>query len=181
MNFHCWAASITSALIIYTCTACTHPTSSITTAPTMSLASSPTRSYIVRLKPGQDVKAELEALARAHHLQAASIVSVVGSLTNVALRFANKPETTTLTGHFEVVAMSGYLAANEFHCHLAVSDGEGKTLGGHLMAGNRVYTTLVVVIQEHLGLRYRREFDPTSNYQELVIDEVETMTPPVTK
>ena len=140
-------------------------------------SSTTTRSYIIRLKPGQDVKAELEALARAHHLQAATIVSVVGSLTDVALRFANKPETTTFTGHFEVVAMSGYLAANEFHCHLAVSDGEGKTLGGHLMEGNRVYTTLVVVIQEHLGLRYRREFDATSNHQELVIDEVEAATP----
>ena len=134
------------------------------------VTSSSIRSYVVRLKPGQDVKAELEALAREHHLQAASIVSVVGSLTDVALRFANKPETTTLSGHFEVVAMSGYLAAHEFHCHLAVSDGEGKTLGGHLMAGNRVYTTLVVVIQEHVGLRYRREFDPTSNFDELIIE-----------
>ncbi len=180
MTVHRWTSSITSALIICACARATPPTS---TAPTMPLASSPTRSYIIRLKPGQDVKAELEALARAHHLQAASIVSVVGSLTDVALRFANKPETTVLTGHFEVVAMSGYLAANEFHCHLAVSDGEGKTLGGHLMEGNRVYTTLVVVIQEHLGLRYRREFDPTSNHQELVIDEIASVTPhsPATK
>ncbi|HPH64420.1 MAG TPA: DNA-binding protein [Kofleriaceae bacterium] len=131
--------------------------------------SSDTRSFIVRLKPGQDVKTELEALANANHLQAASIVSVVGSLTNVALRYANQPTTTRLQGHFEVVAMSGYLADGEFHCHLAVSDGEGKTLGGHLMDGNVVYTTLVVVIQEHLQLRYQREFDPKSNYAELVI------------
>lgn len=38
------------------------------------------------------------------------------------------------------------------------------------MDGNVVYTTLVVVIQEHLQLRYRREVDPKSNYAELVID-----------
>lgn len=130
-------------------------------------------SYPVRLKPGQDVKTELEALAKAHHLRAASIVSVVGSLTDVALRFANQSSTTTLTGHFEVVAMSGYLAEGELHLHMAVSDGDGKTVGGHLMAGCRVYTTLVVVVQEHTRYRYRREHDAESGRDELVIDRVE--------
>jgi predicted DNA-binding protein with PD1-like motif len=129
-----------------------------------------TRALVIRLKPGMDVKAELERLAGAEHLQAASIVSVVGSLTDVALRYANQPTTTTLTGHFEVVAMSGYLAAGEFHCHLAVSDGDGRTVGGHLMDGNRVYTTLVVVIEEHLRYRYRRAFDASTGRDELVIE-----------
>ncbi len=63
----------------------------------MPLASSPTRSYIIRLKPGQDVTAEIEALTRTHHSQAASIVSVVGSLTRVALRFAGKLITCSLS------------------------------------------------------------------------------------
>lgn len=58
----------------------------------MPLASSPTHSYIIRLKPGQDVTAEIEALTRTHHSQAASIVSVVGSLTRVALRFAGSTD-----------------------------------------------------------------------------------------
>jgi hypothetical protein len=38
------------------------------------------------------------------------------------------------------------------------------------MEGNRVYTTLVVSIEEHLDLRYRRAFDPASGYDELVIE-----------
>lgn len=130
-----------------------------------------TRSYIVRLKPGQELKSELTQLARDNGLQAASIVSAVGSLTDVSLRLANQPEATHYAGHFEVVALSGYLAADEFHVHMAVSDGEGRTIGGHVMDGNRVYTTLVVVIEEHLRFRYRREHDPMSGYDELVIDE----------
>src|SRR5436189_1112217 len=56
------------------------------------------------------------------------------------LRFANKAETTRYSGHFEVVALSGYLAQDEFHLHMAVSDGEGCTMGGHVMEGKRVYT-----------------------------------------
>lgn len=130
-----------------------------------------TRSYIVRLKPGQELKTELARLALEHDLQAASIVSAVGSLTAVSLRLANQPAATHYAGHFEVVSLSGYLAAREFHVHMAVSDGEGKTFGGHVMEGNRVYTTLVVVIEEHLRYRYRREHDAVSGYDELVIDE----------
>lgn len=138
-----------------------------------SVAAPDTRSYLVRLRPGQDVTAELRALATAEHLRAASIVSVVGSLTDVALRYANREETTLLSGHFEVVAMSGYLADGELHLHMAVSDGDGRTVGGHVMDGNRVYTTLVIVVQEHTGYRYRRQFDPVTGRDELVIDPVE--------
>ena len=87
------------------------------------------------------------------------------------LRFANKAETTRYSGHFEVVALSGYLAQDEFHLHMAVSDGEGCTMGGHVMEGNRVYTAVVIAVQENRRLRYRRAFDPASGYQELVIDE----------
>jgi predicted DNA-binding protein with PD1-like motif len=129
-----------------------------------------TRTFVVRLKPGQELKTEITKLARTEDLKAASIVSAVGSLTDVSLRFANQKETTRLAGHFEVVSLSGYLAANEFHVHMAVSDGEGRTIGGHVMDGNLVYTTLVVVIEEHNRWKYRREFDPASNYDELVID-----------
>lgn len=157
MSIPTLACSGRAALFAVTLTAC---------------ASTPpeTRDYVIRLKPGQEVKAELTRLARDNHLKAASIVSAVGSLTDVALRYANQPDTTHLAGHFEVVSLSGYLAANEFHVHMSVSDGAGHTLGGHVMEGNVVYTTLVVVVQEHLRYAYRREFDPSSKYDELVVD-----------
>ncbi len=128
-----------------------------------------TRNFVIRLRPGQELVAELSRLAREEQLQAATVVSAVGSLTEVALRLANKEETTRYAGHFEVVALSGYLADGQFHLHMAVSDGDGRTVGGHVMEGNRVYTTLVIAIQEHGHLRYRREFDAQSGYHELVI------------
>ena len=37
------------------------------------------------------------------------------------------------------------------------------------MDGNRIYTTLVVVIQEHLNYRYLREVDHSTGKAELVI------------
>jgi len=135
-------------------------------------ASTPAKpqTLVVRLKPGQELVHELRELAQREQLRAASVVSAVGSLTDVALRLANKEETTRYSGHFEVVSLSGYLAAGEFHLHMAVSDGDGRTIGGHVMEGNRVYTTLVIAVQEHPHLVYRREFDPASGYPELVIE-----------
>jgi predicted DNA-binding protein with PD1-like motif len=130
---------------------------------------SDTKSYILRLKPGQEVKTELVRFAKENKIEAGAVVSAVGSLTEVALRYANKDATTKLKGHFEVVSLSGYLGQNDFHLHMAVSDGNGKTTGGHVMDGNVVYTTLVLVVQDYQKYRYNREFDPKSGYNELVI------------
>ncbi len=50
-----------------------------------------------------------------------------------------------------------------------VSMTAGRVLGGHLLEGNRVYTTAELVIGELPELEFRRETDPVSTYQELTI------------
>jgi len=151
------------ALLAVVVAALTHSCAGLESAPAQ-------RTFVVRLKPGQELKTELARIAREEGFEAATVTSAVGSLTDVALRLANKEATTLWQGHFEVVSLSGYLAASEFHLHMAVSDGEGRTIGGHVMEGNRVYTTLVVALEEHAAFRYRREFDPASGYDELKIE-----------
>jgi predicted DNA-binding protein with PD1-like motif len=130
-------------------------------------AESEVRSYVVRLAPGQEVQSELQALCRREGLEAASIVSAVGSLSSAHLRFANRNEGTPLQGPFEVTSLSGHLGAEDFHVHAALADGEGKVVGGHVLPGNIVYTTLVVVVQEHRGWRFLRRRDPAYGYLEL--------------
>ena len=51
--------------------------------------------------------------------------------------------------------------------HLAVSDSTGRTIGGHLLDGCRVYTTAEIVLGELPQLEFRREADATFAYQEL--------------
>ncbi|MFO0810426.1 MAG: PPC domain-containing DNA-binding protein [Gemmataceae bacterium] len=130
---------------------------------------SPVVGYAVRLKPGQDLKQELLAFARRHDLKAAAVVTGVGSLTDVALRYANKPDAAKLRGHFEIVSLVGTLDPAGGHLHLSVSDGEGRTVGGHLLDGCVVYTTAEVVIAELTGLTFGREVDPTFGYKELTV------------
>lgn len=127
------------------------------------------RTYALRLSPGQDVRQQLQAFVQAHQVKAAAIVTGVGSLTTVRLRLANQEGATEYRGHFEVVSLVGTLSVNGSHLHLSVSDSTGRTLGGHLLDGNLVYTTMELVVGVLEELDFRRETDPVSTYQELVV------------
>jgi uncharacterized protein len=103
-------------------------------------------------------------------MDAAFVAACSGSLRVAAIRFADRTETTTLNGPFEIVALSGTLSRNGAHLHVTVSDREGKTIGGHLSEGSIVYTTAEVVLVELVDARFRREVDPATGYRELVVD-----------
>lgn len=126
--------------------------------------------HIIRLHPGDDVKLKLEEFVHERKLEAALIVSAVGSLGLAELRYVAQDKTTKLKGPFEVVSLSGTLSASGgSHVHMSISDGTGKTLGGHLMPGNKVYTTLEIGIGELKDKAFKREHDPKSGYEELKI------------
>jgi hypothetical protein len=103
-------------------------------------------------------------------IAAASVASVVGSLKVSVMRYANQKEMITLDGFREVVSLSGTLGATSgSHLHLSVSDGKGATLGGHLGEGSKVYTTLEIVLLAYPDLKFSREVDPRTTYEELSI------------
>ena len=137
--------------------------------PPLVTPSSPLTSYALRLRPGQDLKQSLTAFVEAHHLRAGAVLTCVGSLTDVALRLANQEGPTTYHGHFEIVSLVGTLSTAGSHLHLSVADSTGRTLGGHLLDGCRIYTTAELVLAELPALEFRRETDPTFGYKELTI------------
>ncbi|MBO0939680.1 DNA-binding protein [Fibrella sp. HMF5335] len=140
-----------------------------TAQPTVSAQSSPMTTLSFRLGPGQDLKAVLDELAQKHHVAAGTLLTCVGILTDVALRLANQDGPTVYQGHFEIVSLVGTLSTNGSHIHLAVSDSTGRTLGGHLMAGCKIYTTAEIVVGLLPDLVFTREPDPTFGYKELVV------------
>jgi predicted DNA-binding protein with PD1-like motif len=121
------------------------------------------------LRPGQDVKAELDGLAVERQWEAACVLTCAGSLTRAALRFANREETTVMVGHFEIVALTGTLSMHGSHLHIAIADGDGRVFGAHLMDGNCIYTTAEIVLGIVPGVSFRRIFDPQTGYPELEI------------
>lgn len=125
--------------------------------------------HALRLHPGDDVRAKLEEFVAEQHIHAGFVASCAGSLRVAAIRFADRSEVATIAGPFEIVSLSGTLGVDGSHLHIAVSDGDGKTLGGHLAAGAIVYTTAEIVVGDLTGARFRRETDPATTYKELVI------------
>jgi uncharacterized protein len=126
-------------------------------------------SYSFRLKPDQDLKFELQKFAREKQLKAAAVVSGVGSLRKLNLRLANGKDIRTFEGFHEIVSVTGTLWENGMHVHLSASDAEGRTVGGHLVDGNPIYTTCEIVLIEQKDLKFEREIDPASGYLELVV------------
>ncbi len=141
-----------------------------TAVPTTAAApSSPLKTYALRLRPGQDLKQELTAFVTKNQIWAGAVLTCVGSLTHVALRLANQDNATTYQGHFEIVSLVGTLSTAGSHLHLSVADSSGRTLGGHLLDGCRIYTTAELVLAELPALEFRRETDATFGYKELTV------------
>ena len=140
------------------------------TKPLPPAPSSPTRAYALRLRPGDDLRDGLLAFVAQQGIGAGAVLTCVGSLTVATLRLANQDGPTEYRGHFEIVSLVGTLSATGgSHLHLAVADSTGRTLGGHLLAGCRVYTTAEIVLVALPELDFTRETDPTFGYQELLV------------
>ena len=135
----------------------------------MTLYWSSIQATAIRLLPGVDLKSELAKLATENQLRAASVISVVGSLSEVSLRLANRPEHTKFDGKHEIVSLVGTLSTAGVHLHMSVSNSEGKTFGGHVTEGSKVFTTAEIVIVEMPNLEFTREPCLMSGYRELVI------------
>lgn len=126
----------------------------------------------IRLRPGEDPKAVLDALAADRGWEAAAVLTCVGSLTKAVLRYANQDEAVTLTGHFEIVSLTGVFSRHGGHYHIAISDGEGRAIGAHLMDGSAVYTTAEILLAVLDDAAFLRSFDPATGYEELDIQPV---------
>lgn len=128
---------------------------------------------VKRLKPGDDLRSEIESLVQEIGLRAGVLLSIVGSLKEANIRLANHGETTKLDGPLEIVSGTGTVSDSGLHIHLSVSDFTGKTSGGHLQHGCTVHTTVELVIQDLSGeWIFDRQPCVLSGYKELVPKEL---------
>ena len=127
------------------------------------------RTHAFRLKPGADLRKEIEAYVQANRIEAGWIACGVGSLTDYHLRFANQEAGSRGSGHFEIVSLTGTVSVNGSHLHLSLSDSTGRTVGGHLLAENLVYTTAEIVISESPDHVFTREKDGSTPWEELQV------------
>lgn len=128
------------------------------------------RAIPLRLLPGQDLRAALEAALAEQGAGAAFVLQGIGSLSVAQLRMAGAEQATELRGDLEILTLAGSIAPDGAHLHMAISDAQGRVLGGHVAAGCIVRTTaevLLAVLPDH---RFSRELDSVgSGFRELVV------------
>jgi len=125
--------------------------------------------YTFRLPSGQDLFDSIESFVKEKHIEAGCVLSSVGSLTQAVIRLANRSYHTEYNGYFEIVSMTGTVSIHGSHLHISISDGDGKTIGGHLVSGCKIYTTAEIVLAIFPEIVYKREFAEDSGYEELAV------------
>ncbi|MEO0541471.1 MAG: PPC domain-containing DNA-binding protein [Cyanobacteria bacterium P01_A01_bin.105] len=123
----------------------------------------------LRLNPGEDLKQSLLRYCCDRKIEAAYILSCVGSLRRAVLRFSNQSDGTVLEHTLEILSLAGTLSQHGAHLHMAVSDGGGRVTGGHLMDSSLIYTTAEIVLGIVPNTVFKRETDPLTGYRELTI------------
>mmetsp|Transcript_30912 Transcript_30912/g.71242 ORF Transcript_30912/g.71242 Transcript_30912/m.71242 type:complete len:190 (+) Transcript_30912:173-742(+) len=155
---------------------------------TLQVISGKMNAHCVRLKPGADLVPSLQECAR-QAMEASSsasgsafVLTAVGSLSDVTLRMASAPckdvnqkpspnHVRRWEENFEIVSLVGTFAGDSTkHLHISLSNTEGNTIGGHLVAGT-VFSTAEVVLGTVGGVVFQRKVDPQTGYRELVVSE----------
>jgi len=141
--------------------------------------------HAFRLTPGQDLKKSLLSYAKGAKLEAACVVTCVGSLSKVSLRLANADggkrgsnETVSLEERFEIVSLAGTVSRHGCHLHMSLSDYQGNVVGGHVLDGCVVFTTAEMVLGECVGHVFTRERDDETGFDELVVTTKLAVAPP---
>lgn len=125
--------------------------------------------YTFRLTPGQDLFDSIESFVEQKRIEAGCVLCAVGSLTHTVLRLANRETFSEYVRHFEIVSITGTVSIHGSHLHMSISDGDGVTIGGHLVPGCKIYTTAEIVIAAFSDVIYKREFAEDSGYDELKV------------
>ncbi len=124
----------------------------------------------IRLKPGDDLKQSLLRYCRKQQIEAAFILSGIGSLSKASIRFANQEKATVIESKLEIITLDGTLSQYGAHLHISVSNSEGAVIGGHLMEGTQIFTTGEILLGLVPNIRFMRQLDLETGYHELQVE-----------
>ncbi len=128
--------------------------------------------FPLRLHPGQDLRAALEAVLTqdGDGASAGFVLQGIGSLDVAQLRLAGAEHPLELHGDLEILTLAGSLAPGGAHLHMALADAQGRVVGGHVAPGCIVRTTAEILVAFLPDHEFSREPDLAgSGYRELVV------------
>jgi predicted DNA-binding protein with PD1-like motif len=123
----------------------------------------------LRLNPGDDLRAALDAALAALGAEAAFVLAGIGSLREARVRLAGREAPHHVVGDLEILTLAGTLGAGGSHLHASLADANGHVLGGHVAPGCIVRTTAEILLAVLDDVAFTREPDPATGYAELAI------------
>ena len=123
----------------------------------------------LRLPPGADLGAALEAEVAAHSHRAGFAISGIGSLSGTRLRLAGASKPENLRGDHEILTLNGTVAGDGSQLHMSIADSSGRVMGGHVAHGCIVHTTAEVLLLLLSDWSFDRELDPATGLAELIV------------
>jgi predicted DNA-binding protein with PD1-like motif len=127
----------------------------------------------IRLNPGDDLRAAIEAAVRGADCHAAFVISGIGSLSTAGLRFAGADQPRRFHGDIEILSLAGSIAVDgahsSSHLHMALSTASGEVFGGHVMSGCIVRTTAEILLALLPEWAFSRVPDAATGYLELEV------------
>jgi uncharacterized protein len=126
----------------------------------------------LRLPPDVDLRQTLKSIAHTENITAGIILSGIGSLKTVALRFAGQNTHTTIDGKHEILMIAGTIGTEGTHLHMSVANAQGQVIGGHVVDGCIIYTTAEITIGILPNVQFQRELDQRTGFAELTIGTI---------
>jgi len=131
--------------------------------------------YAIRFEPGEDVLLSLQKFCEENGIGHGVLLSGIGSLQGCSFfdpaELPGKPglygysDPIELPCPIELISMGGIICTDQegkvsLHVHASFADEHGKGYAGHFKEGNRVLTTVELVIGELEHINMSRAVDP---------------------
>jgi uncharacterized protein len=123
------------------------------------------RTFIGSIPQGADLSESLNKIVIEEDIRIGK-VKAIGAVTQAVIGYFNQStkayENIILSGGHEILSLIGNVSIKEkklfVHAHITLGDKDGKTYGGHLMPGTKVFVC-EVIIDEYSGEDLVREKD----------------------
>ncbi len=128
--------------------------------------------HVFRLHHGDDLLDNIVQYCKDHAIQAGYAACCVGCLTHACVRCADGITQHRLEERLEIVSLTGTVSQERCHLHLSLAREDLSVIGGHLCQGCLVNTTAEIVLCQMDDVRFAKEFDPETGYNELKIEQL---------
>lgn len=126
--------------------------------------------HAIRLTRGTDLKKAISDYCQNNQIDTAIILCGVSCLSKLNIRLAKAIESKSYEQDLEIVSLIGTISKGQAHIHIAASDDKASVIGGHLLDGSIVNTTVELVLGELENYTSQRVFDEKTNYHEIAFE-----------